>query len=220
MRTDRLYRGPRRGLTMLLTSALILSAAAMAWSHGLSVFAWVEGERVMVEGKFSGGKRPVGATVRVLDPGGRELLKGTTDAQGAWAFDLPQRTALKIVLEAGMGHQGEWTLSAEETGAETSAASEDAKPLPSPTATLATPAEATSVNAPTEDLDARLRTIVAEELAPITARLAHLEARLDGPSLQDILGGLGYILGLVGIGAYLQARRIRDKTSAPPRRTP
>jgi nickel transport protein len=184
----------------------ILTISASAWGHGLSVFAWVEGERVMVESKFSGGKRPVNATVRVLAPDGRELLAGKTDDQGRWAFDLPQKTALKIVLEAGMGHRGEWTLSAEEVGA-----AEVQPPPPAPPA-QDPPERPAMVNA--TDLETQLTKAVAQALQPINARLAHLE-KARGPSLQDILGGLGYILGLVGIGAYVQARRIRDERSAP-----
>lgn len=187
---------------LLAALVLILSGATAAWGHGLSVFAWVEGERVLVESKFSGGKRPVGATVQVLDPQGNTLLSGTTDAEGRWSFDLPQRTALKIVLEAGMGHRGEWTIGAAEVGAPPSDHSA-AEPPPQPHP----PAPTADATAATADLDARLRKAVAEELAPVTARLARLEERLQGPSLQDILGGLGYILGLVGIAAYIQARR-------------
>ncbi len=221
---------PKR-FTLLTASLMILLATATAWCHGISVFAWVEGELVHVESKFSGGKRPVNATVRVFDPEGKELLSGTTDDKGAWSFDLPQHTALKIVLEAGMGHRGEWTLSAEEVGAPSSAASENVTPqsLPSPQSADTLPTESTTV-VPTpvvptaEGLDARLRTVLAAELATVTARLAHLEARLDGPSLQDILGGLGYILGLVGIGAYVQARRMRDEharlKNAPNKKAP
>lgn len=218
----------RRSFLPLTISVVILFATTTAWCHGISVFAWVAGEQVLVESKFSGGKRPVNATVRVFDPEGKELLHGTTDAQGSWAFDLPQRTALKIVLEAGMGHRGEWTLSAEEVGTESSTASADVKPH-THTSTIgadATKMDSAQVGAPAvatppvlmtaEDIDARLRKVVADELASVTARLTRLEERLDGPSLQDILGGLGYILGLVGIGAYIQSRRSRD--SQPPAR--
>jgi nickel transport protein len=190
----------------------ILATSASAWGHGLSVFAWVEGQRVMVESKFSGGKRPVNATVRVLAPDGRELLAGKTDDQGRWAFDLPQKTALKIVLEAGMGHRGEWTLSAEEVGA----AKVEAAPPP---ASAQDQPGLPATNGAQADMEARLTKVVAQALQPINARLAHLE-KARGPSLQDILGGLGYILGLVGIGAYVQARRIRDGRSARPEQTP
>lgn len=190
-----------------------LTTAATAWAHGLSVFAWVEEGRVMVESKFSGGKRPVDATVRVLDLDGQELLTGKTDDQGRWAFDPPQKTALKIVLEAGLGHRGEWILRAEDYGAlpevvEAPATTPQTRPAPQ------------AIDTATADLDARLKAVVLEALEPIGARLARLEEPPHGPSIQDILGGLGYILGLVGVGAYVQARRIRDGAGTAPGRTP
>ncbi|MEJ2641749.1 MAG: hypothetical protein P8010_19460 [Desulfosarcinaceae bacterium] len=206
------------GLARLaFTLAVILAASASAWGHGLSVFAWVEGQQVMVESKFSGGKRPVNATVRVLAPDGRELLTGKTDDQGRWAFDLPQKTALKIVLEAGTGHQAEWDLRAEEVGAATVATTPPAPLAQEPSAPQAPAGAAAPGGA---DLEARLARVVAQALQPINARLAHIEYERRGPSLQDILGGLGYILGLVGIAAYVQARRIRDSRSTPPGQTP
>jgi nickel transport protein len=211
MRPDTLHFSRR--LKILILCLAILAIGASAWAHGVSVFAWVEGQRVMVESKFSGGKHPVHATVRVLAPDGRELLTGKTDDQGRWAFDLPQKTALKIVLEAGLGHRAEWTLSAEEVGAApVDTSTVDAAPPTSPAqAPSASPA------APdTADLEARLAKVIAQGLQPINARLARLEDERQEPSLQDILGGLGYILGLVGIGAYVQARRIRDGRSVPP----
>jgi nickel transport protein len=194
-------------LTALIIALAGLTAAASAWGHGLSVFAWAEGGRVFVESKFSGGKRPVDATVRVLDPDGRELLTGKTDDQGRWAFDPPQKTALKIVLEAGLGHRAEWTLRAEEVGAPPHGAGAAAPPPQAP-------APSPAADGSTDPVDARLQKIVLEALQPIDARLARLEAARQGPRLQEILGGLGYILGLVGVGAYVQARRIRNEAAA------
>jgi nickel transport protein len=196
----------------LLIAVALLGTAASARAHGLSVFAWVEAGRVMVESKFSGGKRPVGATVRVLDLDDQELLTGKTDDQGRWAFDLPPEKALKIVLEAGLGHRAEWTLRAEDMGA----APETAAPPGTPPA-LPVPQEAVAATA---DLDARLKKIVVESLEPFDARLSRLETEPQGPGLRDILGGLGYILGLVGVGAYVQARRIRAGAGVASGRAP
>jgi nickel transport protein len=33
------------------------------------------------------------------------------------------------------------------------------------------------------------------------------ETRQSGPGFRDIVGGIGYILGLVGIAAYVHSRR-------------
>ena len=84
--------------------------ANAAYAHGVVVFAWVEGDTVHVESKFSGGRKVNGGKVAVLDSQGTELLSGTTDAHGRYDFRVPAKTDLKIVLKAGMGHQGEWTV--------------------------------------------------------------------------------------------------------------
>ncbi|MDJ0784176.1 MAG: hypothetical protein QNJ22_19580 [Desulfosarcinaceae bacterium] len=206
MHPDQIRR-PLATLMGLMVMPAILLTAASAWSHGLSVFAWVEGTQVQVESKFSGGKRPVNAVVRVLDLAGNQLLEGRTDSQGRWVFDLPQRTPLRIVMEAGLGHRGEWLLQA----AETKAAGEESgvTETPSPPPATLPAAEIT-----TDHLEAHLRQVVEEALQPLQARLARLEERRRNPGLQEILGGLGYILGLVGVGAYVQARRIRARRTA------
>ncbi len=47
--------------------------------------------------------------------------------------------------------------------------------------------------------------IVERKLQPIQRRLA--ESQENKISLIDILGGLGYIIGLVGLAAYFQNRK-------------
>ena len=103
-------------ITMVTWTVLGLSGLLVkpADAHGVIVFAWVEGDRVHVESKFSGGRKVNGGKVVVLDSQGTELLRGTTDAQGKYDFTVPAKTDLKILLQAGMGHQGEWTVSASE----------------------------------------------------------------------------------------------------------
>jgi len=83
-------------------------------AHGVSVFAWVEGDTVFVESKFSGGKRVNAGKITVTDPQGTELLTGTTDENGEFSFKVPKKTELKIVLLAGTGHRAEWTITAGE----------------------------------------------------------------------------------------------------------
>jgi nickel transport protein len=85
-----------------------------AGAHGVSVFAWVEGDRVYVESKFSGGKKVKAGKIIVTDSQGTELLTGTTDENGEFSFKVPKKTELKIVLLAGTGHRAEWTIAAGE----------------------------------------------------------------------------------------------------------
>lgn len=48
---------------------------------------------------------------------------------------------------------------------------------------------------------------MAEELRRIHREIAALRADLDQPGLQEIFSGLGYILGLFGVAAFVAARR-------------
>jgi hypothetical protein len=83
-------------------------------AHRVNLFAWVEGDTVYVESKFSGGKRVNAGKIIVSDSEGTELFSGTTDQNGEFSFKVPQKAELKIVLEAGAGHRAEWTIAADE----------------------------------------------------------------------------------------------------------
>ena len=98
------------GLISLVAAVLLLLPRSQALAHNVTVFAWVEGDTVHVESKFSGGRRPVAAPVEVYDARGNLLLKGVTDEKGEFSFKVPKKTEMKIVLLAGMGHKGEWTI--------------------------------------------------------------------------------------------------------------
>ena len=97
----------RCALPLLITLAIAPSAAA----HQLSVFAWVEGETVMVEGRLPKGKHPKLGTVLVYDGEDRLLLKTELGPDGTASFPLENwETGLRIVVEIGHGHQSHWIL--------------------------------------------------------------------------------------------------------------
>jgi nickel transport protein len=196
-----------------LVLALVCLPAARAAAHRVTVFAWVEGDTVHTASRFSSGRAARDALVEVQDPSGRRLLQGRTDQRGEFAFKVPQTSDLRIVLEAGPGHRGQWTVSRAEILAARTAPGPAATPGPQAASAAdvqaPSPARTTAeTGALTADaVQAMLEETLERRLQPIDRRLAGLEARAQGPSLTDILGGLGYILGLVGLAAYLQARR-------------
>ena len=61
-------------------------------AHRVNLFAWVEGDTVYVESKFSGGKKVKAGKIIVSDPQGTELLKGTTNENGEFSFKVPKKT--------------------------------------------------------------------------------------------------------------------------------
>ena len=108
--TEKMGSPRRSGRFHCSRACFCCSLAAWPLAHNVTVFAWVEGDTVHVESKFSGGRRPVAAPVEVYDTRGNLLLKGVTDEKGEFSFKVPKKTEMKVVLLAGMGHKGEWTI--------------------------------------------------------------------------------------------------------------
>lgn len=105
----------RRWIVFLLCTALwLVSCVVPAWAHKVMIFAWVEGDTVYTQSKFSGGKKAKNSTVVVYDKEGNQLLESKTDDLGEFSFKVPKKTDLKIVLKASMGHMAEWKIPAEE----------------------------------------------------------------------------------------------------------
>ncbi len=184
-------------LSLLLLSSL---GPREALAHRVNLFAWVEGDTVHTASKYPDGTRVKEGLIRVLDGAGRELLQGKTNERGEFSFPIPRREDLTIVLEAGMGHRADWTLPREELGGEPASA-----PDPPPGFRLAEAASASAAAVPAAALEQALEKALDRKLAPVVKMLSELhEPRVR---LTDIVGGLGWILGLAGLAAWLKNRR-------------
>ena len=205
---------------LLAFLALSLVWAVPAHAHKVTIFAWVEGDTVHTQSKFSGGRRVKNAPVEVYDSQGKKLLEGRTDDKGEFAFKSPGQGPLRIVLLAAMGHKAHWTLSAKELAGSAGGDSSPPAVVPvSADARQTSPATAAPVASAvsTAALQAAVQTAVERaldrKLKPVIELL--VDARNPDPSFKDIVGGLGYILGLVGIGAYFNYRRRNTAGSKP-----
>lgn len=191
-----------------LALCALLCAPSLALAHRLSVFAWVEGDMAHVQGKFSGGKYVKGGQVTVSGPDGKELVAGKTDNKGSFSFKIPQKTDLNVKVSAGMGHQGDWTIRAEEIKPALLDAPA-AKPEPALPATKAAPddgafAEPASSPALPDTVQAAVERALDKKLTPVVRMLAEDRQRIGAT---EIFGGIGYIFGLAGIAAYFASRR-------------
>jgi nickel transport protein len=185
--------------------------AVPALAHKVTIFAWVEGDTVYTQSKFSGGKRAQNSTVVVYDMDGNQLLEGKTDENGEFSFKVPKKTGLKVALKASMGHLAEWTIPAEEitvvadayaNGAPEVAADTDAQQAASLTDEQQ-PAP-TAVGLSREEVQALIDESLDRKLKPVLNMLA--DAVAPGPQMSDVIGGIGYIFGLVGVALYFSSR--------------
>ncbi|MBC8177039.1 MAG: hypothetical protein H8E19_06495 [Deltaproteobacteria bacterium] len=189
------------GFMLFMMACVVWTDPAMA--HRSTIFAWVEGDKVFTESKFSGGRLVKQGDIIVYDLEGNQLLKGKTDDQGKFSFVIPKKTAMKIVVQAGMGHRGEWTIPLSEL--------EDvAGPLTEITTSRKTAPKRTEKQAKVSHLSSNQIRLTVEEaldkrLKPVMKIL--VESREHGPTFRDIFGGIGYILGLMGVASYFHYRR-------------
>lgn len=200
---------------ILLLAVFALFNTENAMAHRVTVFAWVDGHTVFVESKFSGGKKVKDGTIVVTDSSGVELITGKTNDLGEYSFKIPRRTELRITLKAGMGHQAEWTIPLEEIESTTPeadipardgiAAEEHRSPEARPQQQPQLEQAQAPVGPSLAEIESMVEKALDKKLKPILKLLA--ESREKEPTIGDILGGIGYIIGLMGIVAYFRYRK-------------
>lgn len=202
-------------LCLLISLSIFLSllTALPAHSHKMRIFAYGEGDTISGEAAFSGGRMAKGIEIIVEDANsGDQILATRTGEDGTFSFAVPEtarssRLDLRIIGNGGDGHRGEWLLAATEylelevkdraapeTGQKLEKDSEPPRRVESPPALCDKEAVAALVDA-----------ALTRQLAPIKRSLA--EQRERRISINDILGGLGYLIGLAGLAAYFRSKQ-------------
>lgn len=184
--------------TLLLMVAFgVLSPAAQA--HLLKVFAFAEGNRIEGATYFVGGTPASGASVEVMSADGRLLATLVPDTDGEFSYQTATREDHVIIANTGDGHVARWTVSAAElTGKESSKAGENTHHAP-PSATTGPVTEPGN-----NKLAALVESAVARQVQPLREQIARYEDRIR---LRDIIGGIGYIVGLSGLAIWWRQRR-------------
>ena len=183
-------------IILFLTSIIITGSNVPALAHKVMIFAWVEGDTVFTESKFSGGKKAINARVEIFDKDGKKLLEGKTDNKGEFSFKIPKLTDLRIVLNAAMGHKAEWTVPESEIR-------EAGNILEKKSAVE--PSGPTTVGLSKEEVKKIVEDSLDKKLRPIVRMIT--ESKNNEPSLTEIIGGIGYIFGLMGVALYFINRR-------------
>lgn len=199
---------PLKGSLALVLMLCALGMSQQALAHKLSLFAYAEGDTVSVEGYFADGKKAQNSAVKVVDSGGTVLVEGVTDDEGMYSFKIPQQVDLNIILNSGMGHQGEFLMSAAELGG--GGISPEPVSAPVVAGVEADQAALGVVAAPAVggDVEAVVHRAVNEAIKPLVRELA--ESRQKA-SISDLVGAIGYIFGLMGLFAFYKARQMGGK---------
>ncbi len=195
---------------LLLILGLLPHSQALA--HRVNIFAYVEGAEVVVECSYSKSKRVNHGSIDVLEASsGNSLLQGETDEMGHFRCPVPDAARasgsdLRILLRAGEGHQNEWIVEAAEfmtAGKTVSAPEAKSTSGTAPSGLHAAPIPM-SGSLSRADMEELINAALDAKLAPLKRAL--LEQAEGGPGVREIVGGIGWIFGLIGIAAYFKSK--------------
>jgi nickel transport protein len=218
-------RRAARFIAPLLLALLLAPGTALA--HKVNIFAYVDGKNIVTDCFFSKNDRVHNGLVTITDAQtGAVLATGTTDDKGALTLPVPAQAIasghdLKLLLKAGEGHQSDTVIQASEFAtlkaaapakpATAAPAKASAKAMPNtrqPAAADSAPAaiapalgEAELTRIVTQAVDQS----VENRMAPVKRML--MASAEKSPGATEIVGGIGYIVGLFGIAAFVASRR-------------
>jgi len=194
----RLHPGPCAALGIAL---FLWLSAAVAEAHSVYIFAYPENSQICTNSYFGGKAKVIGGRVSMATATGAILATAQTDEQGNACFAPPESSQdLFFTVEAGEGHQAEFKLPASDTEGAFEANQE---PVGHDVA-----AASVSSSVPTDG--GLTRDDLRQALSPIMRKLAEMEsAQNSRVNLKDIIGGLGWIIGLAGAGLWATNRKNR-----------
>jgi nickel transport protein len=214
-------------LVLFLTGLFLATVfATSAHAHKVFVFASAEGDIIKGQAYFPGGGKAQNCKIEVFGADGRKLGETSTDTQGEFSFQAKFRTDHKFVVNTGEGHVASYLLSAEElpeslpTPGKSEAAargntasggsgSAERKGTSSGASSESIPPKLLSPVSESEtELMNMVERVVSRQVRPLREQLSSYEEKVR---MHDILGGIGYIVGLMGIVLYLRASTRKNR---------
>ncbi|MEE4379798.1 MAG: carboxypeptidase-like regulatory domain-containing protein [Candidatus Competibacteraceae bacterium] len=169
-------------------------------AHQLRLFATTEGTIIRGTVYFAGGKKVANVPVTAFNAEGLPLGETITDQQGEFTFTAQQRVNHHFIADTSDGHQAGFIVSAQVLPASLGAL-DSTTARSDPETTIIT---TDRIQHDPAELQAVVEKAIARQIGPLRQQLEAYEAKTRW---HDVLGGIGYILGLTGIACYLLARR-------------
>ncbi len=172
----------RVSLSFTFLAAGILFAGS-AHAHELNVFATVESGVIHARVTYRDGTPAKNAQVSIHGPQNENLASLSADADGRVEYQTVEHVRHVVIAETEDGHRAQFDISADQLGSESSPHGVHIEP---------------------HDLDARIAGAVAKEIRPLREQLDQYE---QSTRFRDILGGIGFIVGLAGVVALVKANK-------------
>lgn len=188
------------------TLALAMVFASPAYAHKLKVFATAVGAEIEGNVYFVGSGPAPGAKVSIDIGDGSPLTPLLTDAEGKFRFTAVRRADHVISVDTGDGHSAQTIVAADDLPSSLPSSTNAGSAAASATLVAATAPRAALFATTTDEaaLEDLVTKAVAQQIRPLREQLNAYE---DQVRLRDIVGGIGYIVGLAGLAMWLRRRQ-------------
>ena len=163
---------------------------SQAQAHLLKVFAFslpVDGDSQLIKGKvyFSGGQTVSGTLVTIFNASGNEVKNTMTDTEGKFQVRLAQEN-YEIVADTQDGHKATWQIKSAKISTHDNT-------------------EKNLLAASNPNIE-QIENIIAAQITPLTEQIMQLQEKRR---FQDIIGAIGYIVGLSGLFLWFRQRQVQ-----------
>ncbi|HOK39575.1 MAG TPA: hypothetical protein PLD27_00850 [bacterium] len=195
----------------LLTICLIIYISQInLLAHKVNLFTDISDKDIIVDAYFNDGKKCVNSKIEVYNNKDEKIAEGFTDQNGKFQFTPIKKEDLKIILNASLGHRTEYlinkeelTMFNEENNQKKIITNQSKKNINTDSSIVS------KKNEMKLEIDYEIiRKIIEEELDKRIKPLEHNYKELlkkEEVSIKDIISGVGYIIGVFGIIAFIKS---------------
>jgi len=172
----------------------------LLFSHKINVFTYKEGNKIFVEGYFSDGSPCKNSEIEIFDEKGEKIIEGKTNSDGIFSFDIPDKQKIKIVLYADMGHKTETEMELKKETIKKQETKQEIKK------------EETKKEEQVFFDQMEIKKMVEESVEKsINTLIKEIEKERQKAKITDVIGGIGYIIGILGIYLYFKGHSSKWK---------
>lgn len=213
-----------------LLIALVMLPLLPAQAHNLNIFAMSNGDQITGYVYFTGGTRAKQAEVELRHGYNRtdaQVLASTkADDQGNFAFSVSHRADYTVFTDTGDGHVAKFKLYADDFAENLPTADANApitvkelhlaqtgSELPSdePAATTYSTQSVGLNSLNRDELTELINHAVARQVGPLREEV---NSYRNDVRMSDVMGGIGVIIGIFGVSAWIVARRqVRNRSA-------
>lgn len=189
---------------VILALFVIVYPATIATAHKLNVFAYSEDSSILGEAYFNDGAPARNCEVLVKAEGdGSVVGRGWTDEDGKFSvnIDPSNRKIVTVVVDGGMGHLGRVNINLSSFDNSTNMSDSNfIDKLPTEEEQI----ENLVVTLDEKEIASIVKSVLRSEIEPLHAEIIQLRKELSKPGFNQIMGGVGYIFGLIGIALWFK----------------